>query len=68
MIGRTTNALLAAILLAQVSQIYLSLENTAEAETFQLDYCITQSIYDKPTQYVHVVSHSLEKDKDEQDY
>lgn len=62
---RTTQSLLAAILLAQVTQIYLGFERTAQAETFKLDYCITQGRFEKPQYYLHTVPHPLEKETEE---
>ncbi|HEX9779637.1 MAG TPA: hypothetical protein VGB20_00300 [bacterium] len=54
---RWTNRLLAGILLALLAHLALHLDRPVQAETFQLDYCITGTIDQSPQQYLHVVAH-----------
>ena len=55
---RATNWLLLAILLGLLCDVGLRLaERPAAAETFQLDQCITPTPGDKPSGYLHVVTH-----------
>ena len=52
------DVLLLLIFLALVVDILLKLPlKKAEAETFELDRCITATVGEKPGGYVHVVSH-----------
>ncbi len=55
---RLTNGLLAVIAFALLAHLILALgDRGVIAETFQLDNCITSRTGDKPTAYLHVVSH-----------
>lgn len=54
---RTTNWLLAGIFGLLAMQVWGQMDRTAQADTFQLDSCITRRIADTPQQYVHVVAH-----------
>ncbi len=57
---RTTNWLLLGILLALLGNLALKMgAGEALAETFQLDSCITQKPNEKPSTYLHVVTHDL---------
>ena len=54
---RTTNWLLAGVLVLLGVQLGMQLERPAQAETFWTDSCITERISDAPQRYLHVVAH-----------
>ena len=54
---RVTNWLLAGILLVLILDVWMRTERNAIADTFYLDYCITQNIKDAPKNFLHVVNH-----------
>lgn len=60
---RTTNWLLLGILLALLGHVAIRLGPApALAETLRLDNCITTFPQDKPSGYVHVVTHTFAGD------
>lgn len=54
---RMTNWLLAGIFGMLVIQVWGHVDQAAQADTFQLDSCITRRIADSPQHYLHVVAH-----------
>lgn len=57
---RVTNILLSIIAAALLGHLGLALVNQpVMAETFRLDTCITERPSERPTSYVHVVTHGL---------
>jgi len=57
---RVTNALLLVIAAALLANLMLMwADQTATAETFQLDGCITDKPYERPQNYLHVVMHGM---------
>lgn len=57
---RLTNALLLVIAVTLVAHLMLSLASyPVIAETFQLDNCITSRPSERPTSYLHVVTHGM---------
>lgn len=54
---RTTNWLLAGVLVLLGVQLGMQLERSAQAETFWTDSCITERISGTPGRYLHVVAH-----------
>ncbi len=58
---RVTNWLLAGILAAMVFQLFMRPDRSAQADTFRIDGCITDKMSETPQQYLHVVTHALQK-------
>ena len=57
---RFTNGLLLIIAVTLVAHLVLALaSHPVVAETFQLDSCITQRPSERPTSYLHVVTHGM---------
>ena len=54
---RTTNWLLAGILVVLGMQIWMERSPAVQADTLRLDACITQRFNGTPDQYLHVVCH-----------
>ncbi len=58
---KLTNWLLVGILTMLIFQAFMRPERSAQADTFRIDGCVTDKVSETPQQYLHVVTHVLQK-------